>query len=58
VNGPTLSSLLGIVRLNGVPSCEVNVISIVAGREEIRLQAMPYVPGSSEFGLISGEMSA
>jgi hypothetical protein len=45
--GPTLSSLLGMVKLNGVPSVDVNVTSIVAGREEIFEHAIPYAPGSS-----------
>jgi len=39
--GPTLSSLLGMVKLKGVPDWEVNVISIVAGREGMRSQAIP-----------------
>jgi hypothetical protein len=56
--GPTESSLLGMVKLNGVPFCEVNVMSIAAGRDGILSQAIPYVPGSLGFGLISGEMRA
>ena len=55
-NGPTLSSLLGIVRLNGLPSCAVNSKEISAGREASSEHAMPYVPGSSLYGWIWGEI--
>lgn len=41
LNGPTLSSLLGIVRVKGVPCWDVNVMLISAGRELIRLHAIP-----------------
>ena len=40
-NGPTLSSLLGIVRLNCVPLCEVKANEMTAGREETCEQGMP-----------------
>jgi len=46
--GPTLSSLLGTVKPNGLPSVEVNAISIAAGRDEISKHEIPYAPGSSE----------
>jgi hypothetical protein len=57
-NGPTLSSSLGMVKLNCWPAVEegkVNVIS--AGMEETEEQGMPYVPGSAGLGWISEEMS-
>jgi hypothetical protein len=57
-NGPTLNSLLGIVKLKGVPDCETKAMSITAGRVEMRLQAIPYVPASAGLGLIFGEISA
>lgn len=57
-NGPTFSSLVGIVRLKGTLSTEMNVISIVAVRDEIREHAIPYVPTSAGKGLISGEIAA
>lgn len=57
-NGPTFSSILGIVKLNGVPSCAVKPMSIVAGSVLMRLQAIPYVPASAGFGLMSGEIRA
>ena len=56
--GPTLSSLDGIVRLNGAPLCEVNSMEIEAGRVSIKSQAMPYVPASVVWGTMLGEMSA
>ena len=57
-NGPTLSSELGIVRLNGVPLCETNAMSITAGSVGMRLHAIPYVPGSFALGLMFGEIRA
>ena len=57
-NGPTESSLLGMVKLNGSPFWEVNVMSITAGRDEILSQEIPYAPFSLGFGLMSGEMRA
>ena len=50
--GPTLSSLLGTVKLNGFPLTSVNAMSITAGSEEISLHGRPYVPGSGPYGLI------
>ena len=46
--GPTLSSLLGTVKPNGLPSVEVNVISIATGRDEISKHGIPYASGSLE----------
>ena len=46
-NGPTLNSLLGIVRLNGEPFVSVKVMSIFAGSVSILSHEMPYVPGSA-----------
>jgi hypothetical protein len=54
--GPTLSSLLGIVKLKGFPSVDMNAISIVAGKDDIFEHAIPYAPGSSELALMSGEI--
>ena len=48
--GPTLNSLLEIVRLNGSPCCDVKVKDISAGKPAKLLHAIPYVPGSSGFG--------
>jgi hypothetical protein len=50
LNGPTLNSLLGMVRLNGVPLWDVNSNVISAGKEATSEQGMPYVSGSSEKG--------
>ena len=58
LNGPTLSSLLGIVSSNALPSCDVNVKEISAGIESISEQGIPYVPGSPLKGLIFDEIWA
>lgn len=57
-NGPTLSSLLGIVRLNACPPVEPNSMSITAGSEASSEHGMPKVPASPLKGWMSGEMSA
>ena len=54
--GPTLSSQLGIVNLNGFPSVDLKVISSVADSWGILEHAIPYVPFSAVKGLISDEI--
>ena len=58
LNGPTLNSVLGMVRLNVRPCCEVKAISITAGSEDISEHGMPKVPDSPLNGLMFGEMRA
>ncbi len=55
--GPTLSSPLGMVKLKGFPSVDVNVKSMTAGREDISEHGIPNAPGSLGLGLISGEIN-
>ena len=57
-NGPTLSSLLGIVSVNCEPDWEVKVNAICAGSEATSEHGIPYVPASPEKGLMLDEMSA
>ena len=58
LKGPTLNSLLGMVRSKDWPDCDVNVNEITAGRLETWLQGIPKVPGSAELALILGEIIA
>ena len=56
LNGPTLSSLLGIVISKGFPSVDKIVKEITTGRDEIFEHGIPYAPGLDGLGLISGEI--
>lgn len=56
-NEPRLNSDEGIVRLNGVPDVDRNVMSMTAGRDEILEHSMPYAP-AEPCGIISGDTKA
>ena len=58
LNGPTLSSLLGIVSVNWPPTCAVKAKEISAGSPATSEHGMPYVPGSPEKGWMLGEIWA